>query len=183
MSFDNGFPDNNDFSDIDQWQEHYEVNQGDFEPDPSVLPEGTYDFEIVSAKLEKTNKTQETLFKLGLRVTSGQSAGVTFVRPNFFRSQDNLDRLGGDLVTLGLDAQAWGKRGKSWSAELLAACPSLVGKRFRGQRKNGKPGADGKVFYNLYIQSLLAANGPPPASAPASPFTAAPQDAQGAPIF
>src|SRR5579871_4659634 len=105
-----------DFSDIDRWSQQYTPHQGGFEPGPEVLPEGLYDFEITGATLKKTDKTSETIFELGVRVLGGPCAGIGFQRPSFFRSQENLDRLGGDMVLLGLDANQWGKRGKPWSA-------------------------------------------------------------------
>jgi hypothetical protein len=184
MSYDNGFPMET-YSDIDQWQEHYTPQQGSFEAGPEILPDGqVYDFEITKAELTKSEKKQETIFKLHVKVISGQYAGVSFARPTWFKAQEALDSLGGDFVLLGLDANLWGKRGKSWSAELIQACPLLVGKRFRGERKNGKPKEEGKPgFPNLYIKSQLSANGPPPPSSPVSPFAGAPAGADGKPLF
>jgi hypothetical protein len=94
---------------------------------------------------------------------------VTLERASLFRQPSNLNYLAGDLITLGCtDAGAWGKRGKSWSEELRAACPRLKGKRFTGKvEPNGQ-------YANLYINALIGEG------ESASPFAVAFQGAAAA---
>lgn len=158
-----------DFSEIDKMAGGYNPTTGQL-PGAEVLPEGSYEAEIIRSELVKTPNTQEPIYKMVLRILSGPKAGVVFERPTFFRNDRSLDFLGGDFITLGIDASQWGKRGKSWSQELLAAAPQLKGLKVIGKRQDGKVQADGSPgFPNFYLVSKLATSStkaPAPAGLP-----------------
>jgi hypothetical protein len=149
-----------DFADVDRWQDSYSPQQGGQLPGPEILQPGSYTFEILDAELGKTTKQPESIFRLQLRVIGGPADGATIVRPTFFRRQESLDYLGGELMTLGLPADQWGKRGTSWSQELRDACLSLKGLRFAGNVVKNKE------FTNLYVNSLAGGRPMPGGPAP-----------------
>jgi hypothetical protein len=146
--------------DIDGHARDYKPQTGQL-PGPEALADGTHDLEIVEAKLTKTPKTNESIFRLTLRAIGGPSTGALLERATFFRQADSLNWLGGDMMTLGLDADQWGKRGRPWSQELIDACPRLRGKRFTGQKVT----KDG--YHNLYVRALLHGAPMPGTPAPA----------------
>jgi hypothetical protein len=153
------------FEDIDNLAGSYAPKRT-FLPGPEVLPEGLYDFEITSANLTKGGNPPETIFRLGVKVLSGGHRGVELERPTWFRRQESLDYLGGDLCTLGLDADLWGKRGKPWSQELRDACPKLPGIRFSGQiRSGGGEDKNGQPYKNLNILARISGT-PMPSTSP-----------------
>lgn len=143
--------------DIDRWDREYKPEQNTQRAGPELLPDGDYDFQIVSAELTVTPKTEEPIFRLTLRVlTPGMYQGQLLERVNFFRTQANVDRLGGDLITLGFDADQWTvKAGRPFSKELQKAAPLLRGRCFKG-RKQANPSDDGKkTYHNLYCNTRL----------------------------
>jgi hypothetical protein len=161
------------FEDIDNLARDYAPKRT-FLPGPEVLPEGLYDFEITSAQLTKSGTPPETIFRLELRVLSGSHRGAALERPTWFRRQESLDYLGGDLCTLGLDADLWGKRGKPWSQELRDACPKLVGVRFAGQRRDSGEDRNGNPYKNLNILARIS-GAPMPATAQPRTQSSAPR--------
>lgn len=134
-----------------------------------ILPELTdTDFEIVKAEPEVTPKTRDNILRIGLKVLSGPLAGQPVEYAYFFKSQSNIDILGGDLATLGFDTDQWKAPARPFSKELVKALPRLIGKRFRGRtKKNGE-------YTNLYINAALVSGKPTTNGAPAtySPPTA-----------
>lgn len=135
-------------------------------PGLDMLADGNYDFEIVSASLDRTERTNDLIFRLGLKVlATGQACESVY----FFASQQNVDILGSDLTSLGLDADQWKPPTRPFSREIVAACPKLVGIHFRA-KKVTKPGRDGKTFHNLQSISRLAGNAASSVSPP-PPYT------------
>jgi hypothetical protein len=164
----NPFPD--DFGDVDRMQKEYTPDLNQRLPGPDLLPDGTYRLAILEAELTKTQKNPETIFRLKVRVLQGPegSAGAVIERATFFRQVDSMNRLGGELVALGLDADKWGKRGPTWSQECLAACPKLKGVQCAAYKTTtkaeAKPGVEAKTYHNLYINGRIGgAPVPPPA--------------------
>jgi len=156
----NGY--DNDFSDIDRWQKDYRPTPAQ-RPGPEALPQGAYDFQIVAAELAKVGNPPETIFRLALCVIGGSHDGLVIDRPTFFRRQESLDYLGGDLMSLGVtEASSWGKGDQPISQLLRDACQRVVGLRCRGVRKDGKPQNGKPGFPNLYITGLLADSPMPP---------------------
>ncbi len=159
----------------------------DFAPDggrrPGVdsLADGDYDFEIVHAELTKTEKTNEAILKLDLRVAGEGAAGV--VRYAYlFRSLTGVNVLGSDLCTLGFDADQWKPPARPLSRELPRAVPLLPGIRFRGKKKTTpNPKDPTKPYANLYVNQKLDGSGPPPAYAPEG-ATSSPPVADNDPI-
>lgn len=145
----------------------------DFKPEVRNLPgidslqNGDYDFEIVSAVLEKTEKTKEIILRVGLKVLG---PGTLVENAYFFRNQQAVDILGSDLCTLGFDALDWKPPHRPFSHELGLAVPKLPGRRFRGKKVTKDNAKDpAKPYHNLYVNSLLG-NTPAPTgySPPAS---------------
>lgn len=171
-----------DFADIDSFAREYQPQQA-FKPGPEVLPVGLYDCQIIEARLVKGERT--SIFRLGLKVLSGPCKDVEIERPTWFKAQRDVDSLGGDMVTLGIaGADQWGRRGKTWSQELIDACSGLIGRRLRIQRKD-RPGDRG-MFHDCNIVSPITGNPTPPPSLLAPPAghaaqpAAAPQPQQSA---
>lgn len=142
-------------------------------PGLDVLPDGSHDFQITSAEMARTEKSNDLIMRLGLRVAA---SGLAVEHVYFFRTQQNVDILGSDLCTLGIDADQWRSPARPFSRELPAALPRLVGIRFRG-KKESKPKKDDptKFHHNLYVNQRIeggaapAAYSPDAASGPAYP--------------
>lgn len=167
---DDPFPD--DFSDLDRWANEYKPEADGRMPGPELLPDSSYEFEIVAATMRKTQKKQDTIFALHLRVRGGAQDGAELERVTWFNRQEDVNRLGGDMVTLGLvDAKDWGKRNKPWSQELRDACPRLKGLRFRGSKTSSE--GDKKTFHNLFVNALLKPAQAPTGAAASAPLPAA----------
>src|SRR5579872_5042611 len=124
-----------DFRDVDEMGAKSTPQQG-FKPGPEVLPAGyLYDVQIISGGLATT--TKGIVYRLGLRVTGGRYDGTEFERTSWLASQSNVDHFAADMVALGLaDAGQWGKQGRRWSQDVQAASARLIGRRFRGFRKD-----------------------------------------------
>lgn len=160
-----------DYGDLDRWQHGCVPQQAGQLPGVEALADGPLDCEIVEAKLHKTSKTQETIFRLVCRALSGPSTGVVFERPRFFRRQTDLDWLAGELMVLGFPADQWLKS-QSFGRSLAAACPSMHGVRFQALKKV-EEGDNGEQYPRLYINARLhgtAMPSPAPAAAPAPSY-------------
>jgi hypothetical protein len=159
---DDPFPD--DFGALDRMGQDYKPQQSGQLPGADVLQDGAYDFEVVRAELTKTSKSQSIIFKMQLRVLAGSQTGLILERASFPSSQESLDRLGGDLLTLGvLDASQWGKPGHpTISQGLVEAGNKIKGVKFRGAkttRKADKPGE--KDSHNIWINAVIAGHAMP----------------------
>jgi hypothetical protein len=153
------------------------VPQAGRRPGIDTLADGDYDFLIQGAILDRTEKNREPILKLELKAAPG---GNVIEHAYFFRTQDNIDRLGADLCTLGFDADQWtAQNGRRFSAELPAAVARLTGLRFRGHKTTVQK--DGKTFHNLYVNARLAGTPMPGASGPSRPSRPAPQPVAAAP--
>lgn len=117
------------------------------------LADGDYDLEITSAELVRTDKQNELILRVGLKVaTTGQTVEYAY----FFRTQQNVNFLIADLCTLGLDADQWKPPARPFSQELPKFTASLRGVRFRG-KKVSTPSKDdpNKPYHNLYVNQRL----------------------------
>jgi hypothetical protein len=160
---------------MSQYEQYDELNQfdQDFNPSPGrrpgleALADGVYDFEVLSADLARTEKTNELVLRLGLKVLA---TGLVVESTYFFRTQRNVDILGSDLCTLGLDSDQWKAPARPFSRELPTALPRLRGVRFRGKKHQAENRQDPtKPYHNLYVnQRLDGPSAPPPAYAPAA---------------
>lgn len=152
----------NEYQGIDELQRDYVPRQSSQLPGLDTLPAGAYTFEIFGAELALTREKREPIFRLSLRVVGGACDGQLVERPTFFRRQESVDFLGGDMLTLGLPADQWGRRGKTLSNELLTACPQLKGLRFVGTVVVSDDG-----YHNLRVNALVRGGGnSSPASTP-----------------
>ena len=155
---------------------------GEYKPEGSnrragleALADGAYEFVILDAQLTRTDKSREAILRFELRVLNGPSGnGLEVEHVYFFRTQAAVNRLGADLVALGLPADRWGNQ---FSRQLPGAIASLAGRKFRAT-KDTSPGDD-RTFHNLRILGLLAQAGPAPA--PHQVPMSRPQPAQPSP--
>jgi hypothetical protein len=181
--------DPNALGDIDRWNDNYKPSFG-FPAGMEVLPDGMYDFEIKTAAIERTNDG-EAVMRIGLQVSNpGPQQNVTCSNTYWFKTQDNVDILGGDLCTLGFDADKWtAANGRQFSKELASALPRMVGLRIRGQKLT-RPNKNNPAspYHNLRINARLAAGQPsaPAAYAPPAvhnpPTATAPQQEEEIPF-
>lgn len=152
--------------------EELEAFDKDFAPSGARRPgldsiaDGDHDFEVLSAELVRTEKSNELILRLDLRVDGGGAIQHAY----FFRNQTAVDILGSDLCTLGFDADQWKPPARPFSKELQLAVPRLAGIRFRG-KKVTKPNTKdpSKPHANLYVNQRLDASAPPTAYHPEAP--------------
>lgn len=138
-----------------------------FRPGLDALAPGSYDFTILSAALDITQKSQDRILRVELRVE--QTAQV-IEHCYFFQRQESVDRLGGDLATLGFDVGLWKPPHRPFSKELPRALVQLPGRRFKGTKAvNPAKDNSGKLYHNLWINSRLPDGAVPPTSSGQSP--------------
>jgi hypothetical protein len=161
---------NETYDELGQYDQSYSPKKSGQRPGIDLLTNGDHDFRILGAELRRTPKQQELILGMELRVESGLSAGQVVEHVYFFRNQDGVDRLGGDLCTLGIEADSWNGR---FSRELPGCLRRLTGVRFRGKKTSYKK-LDGTLGANLWINARLpdAPMGavPSPVPEPASMF-------------
>lgn len=160
------------FDELKQFDQEFKPEARNL-PNLSALADGDYDFEIVSAVLERTEKTKEVILRVGLKVN-----GTLIENAYFFRNQQAVDILGSDLCTLGFDTLEWKPPARPFSHELGLAVPKLPGRKFRGKKVTKANDRDpAKPHHNLYVNSLL---GSTPAPAGYSPPVAPAASSYGA---
>lgn len=152
------------YEDLDSFANDYKPT-GNVKPGLDALTDGEYDFEIVEAKLDRTPKTGDRIFRVGLRV---MATGTLVEKTYFLKTSGNINVLGSDLMSLGLDADKWGTAQRPLSQELPGACNKLKGLCFRGKKVAKQEGDN--TYHNLYIQRLIAkssiGNAPPSSYGP-----------------
>src|SRR5262249_46358956 len=97
----------NDFSELDALQTDYEPQSGGQSPGPEILPDGPGEFEILAAELTETSKQKQTIARIQMRALTGPAAGRVFERVTFFKHQESLNYLGGEMLALGIDSNRW----------------------------------------------------------------------------
>lgn len=103
-------------------------------PGVDSLKPGAYEFQIVTALCRYMGDRKTPALVCQLKVMSGTDLGLVIEKPWWLSKPEAVNRLGTDLAALGLDADQWtAANGKSFSAELAKAIPSLVGMKFRGK--------------------------------------------------
>lgn len=136
-----------------------------FMPGAEVLADGVYVMDIIEAELTRTEKKQEPILQLTLRMPGG----LTIQHAYFFRDQAAVDRLGADLCVLGFDADKWnGRHGRKFSAELSKAVGKLAGIRFQAKKRT-YDGRDGKQKTALDILCLVSGPAAKPAALTPAP--------------
>ncbi|MCC6419516.1 MAG: hypothetical protein IT429_14885 [Gemmataceae bacterium] len=153
-----------DFSDLDSYSSQYRPEAA-FRPGLEALANGPADFEIVSAALDKTQKSGERICRIILRVVGG----ITVEWTRFLNEQRNLNRLCADLACLGFDADKWNTPGRPLSKEIPAAVAKLPGIKFRAvktSRQDTRPGYESKVYHDLQINGRIDGRPMPPLTPP-----------------
>jgi hypothetical protein len=156
-----------DYSDLASFDGDYKA-ENTFRPDLDTLPDGDYDFEILDADLTRATGKQAgvRILTLVLRPNGGATVRHTY----WLRDQEQMNRLGADLVVLGFDADKWGKAGgKSIAQALPEAVARLKSVRFRGRKatREGTGNHAGKKFHDLHVGARIGGSAMP---APAKPF-------------
>lgn len=129
-------------------------------PGVDALADGPHLLEVASAELTRTQKTNEPICRVLLRVLGGPQAGLVVEKGYLFRGQDSVDRLGADLLALGFDADKWsGRHGRRFSVELEKALPRLRGVRFQGKKNTSAK--DGKAYLDVLFAVAAPAGAPP----------------------
>lgn len=147
-------------------------------PGLDSVPDDTYELSITGVELTRTTEKRIPILRLLLQVTAGSRKGLAFEHVYFFDKQTKIDRLGGDLLTLGFDADRWTPRyNRRFSVELTKAVATMKGLRFLA-RKVSRKDTDNKLWHNLNLLTRLgsspAAPSLPPAAPPAVPASSAP---------
>jgi hypothetical protein len=143
---------------IARWDADF-VPQAERRPGLDALANGDYDLEVVEAELVLTEKTRDVILRTALRVLP---AGGVYEHVYFFRTQEAVNRLGADLVTLGFEVP------RPFSRHLPGIVARLKGVRFRARKAESK-GKDGRTFHNLFVNSRLAGSPVPAAGGAPQP--------------
>lgn len=152
-----------DFSDLDNFGGTELRAQHAFKSTIETLPDGTYDFEITAAVLDRT-KDGDRILRMDLRVLGG--AVVEWAC--WLNKQTSVNALCADLVALGFDADKWGPA-RPLSVELPRAVVRLKGLKFRAtksSRKDSRPGMGDKVYHDLRVACRLDGRPMPPLTPP-----------------
>lgn len=152
--------------DLEQFDDAFTPKQG-ITSGIEAISDGAYDFTILNAALTTTKTSQTLILRMEIKC---ESLGVVAEKPYFLTSQEQIDRLGGDLATLGFPVGTWNAaNGKKFSVEMSKAIGQLPGLRFKGTKKTSENKKDAtKPYHNLYINSPLpkaGSIGAPPMSA------------------
>lgn len=144
----------------------YQPKHGGFAPDVNTLGNGNYDFEIVKATADKT-KNGDDIFKVQMRVLPGSNE---VQKSYWFNGQGDVNRLGADLMALGLETGTIDDLGKTLDG-IEGGKINLVGVRFRGS-KDSYENKDKKTVHTFKVMSKLNGGSthkaPPAATAPPS---------------
>lgn len=142
----------NDFMDLDGFNDSYESKNLVQTVDLELLPDGTYTFALLNLAteiLEKAGGKRVVRFILGVKET-GEKYQYTY----WMNSQESVNVLGGYLQILGVDTSGWGKQDKPLSKVLPAAMEAVSGKVAFIGKKIMRAGKDGnKMFCNLWINT------------------------------
>jgi hypothetical protein len=149
---------------------------GDFHADAGIrpgveaMPVGAYDLEVLDCDLTRAKTTAlDPILEIQVRVLAGptpQQAGFAYSWTHWLVRQEDVNRLGGALCTLGFAAEVNAPTG--FSRALPDILTRLPGLRFRA-RKTERRG-DSKVFHNLVVDGLISpAQGRHPRAEPARP--------------
>ena len=157
------------FGDLDDFGGAYKPETA-FRRSIDTLADGPYDFQIVSAALERTQQTQDRICRIVLQVIGGPTVEWT----EWLNNERAVCGFGADMAALGFPAHTWGAGpGK---VPLSKAIPECVGKlpgiKFRAQktsRKDTRPGMGDKVYHNLAISCRIEGRPMPAATPPAQP--------------
>ena len=141
-----------------QYDEDYdaaEVKDSNYD----TLPDGKYQARIDSVRIEESRKDNTPYLAWDLIVMSGANAGRHIFRRNGF-DPNQLDFLKKDLTTCGLNIRL---------SQLESALPDLLDLIVDVQLKTGKPGPNGQVYQNCYINRVAHAPSENEMSAKAAP--------------
>lgn len=157
------------YSDLEAFDDDFTPSQSGYRPGLEAVADGNYDWTILHATLDLTQRTQDRILRLELRCE--QTAQV-IEYPYFLRGQPQVDRLGGDLSTLGFDVGTWNSaHGKKFSVELPKAITQLPGIRFNGTKKtNSNKDNPEKPYHNLFLNARLPSADPALAEQNSIPF-------------
>lgn len=138
---------------------------------PEVLRDGAFELKIVDAQTDliTVDNAQAPVLRVDLVVLPGSpQEGTAFQKVYWLTGSIEVNILGADLVTLGIDADRWPSQGRRFSDGIMEAAPQLVGRCFKATKK-AKAGKNGKTFHNLYVNERI--NGPAAPMPSATPPT------------
>ena len=119
-----------------------------------TLPDGDYILEVVSAELTTTRHTGDDIVRWAYKVLhGGVPQGSIFESVTFLRGQDSANRLGSDLMLMGVATNEWtAASGKPFSKMLPQTLPTLKGVKLKVS-KTSSTAKSGKMYHNLNINS------------------------------
>lgn len=166
------FPEPNLDEELDRYRKDFEPQKSGFAPGPDLLQDGSYSFEITDAVLEQARDREKKplgpVYRLSLRVLSGDMAGTGLDLTRWLTNQEGLDRLGGDLLTL---VNRTIDKAYPVGQQLRDLASQLRGKRFAGkkrsyEKRNGTKGHEIDILSAIRGTPMPSASPPPAAPAP-----------------
>lgn len=148
------------YDEISRFDDEFTPDMG-FRPGPEILPDGLVDLMILDAVPDRTFKDREAVFRLSLRTLSGPAAGTLFDLVYFLSRSESVARLGGDLVTLGFDADKWKPPQRPFSQEIKKVLVKLKGLKFRAMKETNWSEPKQRYYHNIRINSALNKDTPP----------------------
>lgn len=154
-----------DYSFLDSFGAEYKP-ESSFRPGLNTLADGVYDFEVLSASLDRTPKSGDNICRVALRVLGGGVVEWT----HFLKNQRAINNLCATLSALGFDAEKWGPAyNRPLSVEIPRAVDRLKGIRFRAAketRRESKPGAADTLYHDLHVSGRVDGRTMPPLPPP-----------------
>lgn len=166
------------FGDLDSWGREAKAEHV-FGTKVEDLPNGDYDFEIVSATLEQVGEKCDRICRLNLRIVDGAAVQWTC----WLNEQKKMNTFLADLSAMGFDASRWGDAfQRPLSREIPAAVAKLPGVKFRGHkssRADNRPGVN-RVYQDFRVVCRIDSGRPMPPLGPSQATqTPAPTSSNG----
>lgn len=139
-----------DLSFLDGYQEDFAPQTASQLPLLENIPDGCYDCTCISAIVTETKgANKQPIVKCMIKFEAlDQMAEKAY----WLSSPENVNRMAGDLKTLGFDVDKW-KKDCKLSQEIVKALAQMPGKRFKATKKHNK--VKEKTYQNLYINAAL----------------------------
>lgn len=127
-------------------------------PNVDSLADGEYILEISEAELVTTRYTGDDIVRWVYKIVDAPDSekhkvGTLFEKGSLLRAQDDVNRLGAELMSLGIACGEWSAAsGKPFSKMLPVALTSLKSVTVQAT-KSSYTGKNGKLYHNLNVRS------------------------------
>lgn len=133
---------------LDQFDNGFRPSRPGLRQGIDSLPDGEYTVVISRAELTRTKNTGADIIRWSLTV-EGDMADGQYEHTTFLSSQQNVNALGSDLMSIGVPCDTWTTaNNKRFSVELPKALGNLAGVRI-SVAKTSSEGQNGKTYHNL----------------------------------